>query len=69
MLDLSCKENEKLANENNLFLTQIDQYSHQIGELNNIINHKVSIINSLKQKILLGNDKILNKSISCSEIW
>ena len=66
MLDLACKENEKLANENNLFRTQVDQYSHQIGELNTIIKHKDSIINSLKQENLLGNEKNLNKSSSCS---
>ena len=40
MLDLACKESEKLANENNLYRTQFDQYSHQIDELNTIIKHK-----------------------------
>ena len=67
MLDLSCKENEKLSNENNLFLTQIDQYSHQIGELNTIIKQK-DRINSLKQENLLSNENNLNKSSSHSEI-
>ena len=48
MLDLVCQENKKLKNENNLFRTQVYQYSHQIGELNTIINHKDSIINCFK---------------------
>ena len=67
MLDLACKENEKLTNENNLFRTQLDQYSRQIGELNTIIKHKDNIINNLKQENL-NNDKFLNKSSSCSMV-
>ncbi len=65
MLDLACKENEKLANENNLYRTQLDQYSHQIGELNTIIKHKDNIIANLKQENF-NNEKNINKSSSCS---
>ena len=65
MFDLVCKENEKLTGENNLFRTQVDQYSHQINELNTIIKHKDNIINNLKTETL-NNDKFLNKSSSCS---
>ena len=65
MFDLVCKENEKLTNENNLFRTQVDQYSHQITELNTIIKHKDNIINNLKAENI-NNDKFLNKSSSCS---
>ena len=65
MLDLAYKENEKLASENNLYKTQLDQYSHQIGELNTIIKHKDNIINNLKQENL-NNEKNINKSSSCS---
>ena len=65
MFDLVCKENEKLTNENNLFRTQVDQYSRQINELNTIIKHKDNIINNFKAESL-NNDKFLNKSSSCS---
>ena len=65
MFDLVCKENEKLTNENNLFRSQVDQYSHQITELNTIIKHKDNIINNLKAENL-NNEKFLNKSSSCS---
>ena len=67
MLDLACKENEKLTNENSLFRTQLDQYSRQIGELNTIIKHKDNIINNLKQENI-NNEKILNKSSSMSMV-
>ena len=65
MFDLVCKENEKLVGENNLFRTQVDQYSHQINELNTIIKHKDSIITNLKNECL-NSEKILNKSNSYS---
>jgi len=65
MFELVCKENEKLTNENNLYRNQIDQYSHQINELNTIIKHKDNIINNLKSENL-NNDKFLNKSSSYS---
>ena len=65
MFDLVCKENEKLTSENNLFRTQVDQYSHQITELNTIIKHKDNIINNLKAENS-NNEKFLNKSSSCS---
>ena len=52
MLELVCKENEKLTEENNLYKSQIDQYTHQIGELNTIIKHKDSIIYNLKSENL-----------------
>ena len=67
MLELVCKENEKLTGENNLYKSQIDQYTHQIGELNTIIKHKDSIIYNLKSENL-SNEKLLNKSNSCSLI-
>ena len=67
MLDLACKENEKLTNENSLFRTQLDQYSRQINELNTIIKHKDNIINNLKQENI-NNEKFLNKSSSCSMV-
>ena len=67
MLELVCKENEKLTEENNLYKSQIDQYTHQIGELNTIIKHKDSIIYNLKSENL-SNEKLLNKSNSCSLI-
>ena len=65
MFDIVCKENEKLTSENNVFRTQVDQFSHQISELNTIIKHKDNIINNLKKEYL-SNDKFLNKSSSCS---
>ena len=65
MFDLVCKENEKLTGENNLFRNEVDQYSHQINELNTIIKHKDNIINNLKLENL-NNEKLLNKSSSCS---
>ena len=65
MFDLVCKENEKLTSENNLFRTQVDQYSHQINELNTIIKHKDSIINNLKTEFI-NSEKLLNKSNSYS---
>ena len=65
MFELVCKENEKLTNENNLYRNQIDQYSHQINELNTIIKHKDNIINNLKSENL-NTDKFLNKSSSYS---
>ena len=65
MFDMVCKENEKLTNENNLFRNEVDQYSHQITELNTIIKHKDNIINNLKAENL-NNEKLLNKSSSCS---
>ena len=67
MLNLACKENEKLTNENSLFRTQLDQYSRQINELNTIIKHKDNIINNLKQENM-NNEKLLNKSTSMSMV-
>ena len=63
--DLVCKENEKLTNENNLFRSQVEQYAHQINELNTIIKHKDNLINNLKSENF-NTDKFLNKSISNS---
>ena len=65
MFDLVCKENEKLTGENNLFRNEVEQYSHQINELNTIIKHKDNIISNLKLENL-NNEKLLNKSSSCS---
>ena len=65
MFELVCKENEKLTKENNLYRNQIDQFSHQISELNTIIKHKDNLINALKSENL-NNDKLLNKSSSYS---
>ena len=65
MFDMVCKENEKLTGENNLFRNEVEQYSHQISELNTIIKHKDTIINNLKAENL-NNEKLLNKSSSCS---
>ena len=67
MFELLLKENEKLTGENNLYKNQVEQYIHQISELNNIIKHKDSIINNLKSENL-SNEKLLNKSSSCSMI-
>ena len=67
MYEIVSKENEKLTEENNLFKSQIEQYTHQISELNTIIKHKDSIINNLKSENL-SNEKLLNKSSSCSMI-
>ena len=65
MFDMVCKENEKLTGENNLFRNEVEQYSHQISELNTIIKHKDNIISNLKVENL-NNEKLLNKSSSCS---
>ena len=65
MFEMICKENEKLTSEINLFRSQVEQYSHQINELNTIIKHKDNIINNLKAEFL-NNEKYLNKSISTS---
>ena len=67
MYNILYKENEKLIGENNLFKSEIEQYTHQISELNNIIKHKDNIINNLKSENL-SNEKLLNKSSSCSMI-
>ena len=67
MLEMILKENEKLTEENNLFKNEIEQYTNQISELNNIIKHKDNIISNLKSENL-NNDKLLNKSSSCSMI-
>ena len=65
MFDMVCKENEKLTGENNLFRNEVEQYSNQISELNTIIKHKDNIINNLKVENS-NNEKLLNKSSSCS---
>ena len=65
MFEMICKENEKLTNEIHLFRSQVEQYSHQINEMNTIIKHKDNIINNLKTEFL-NNEKLLNKSISAS---
>ena len=65
MLELVCKENEKLTGENNLFRKEVEQYSNQISEFNTIIKHKDNIISNLKLENL-NNEKLLNKSSSCS---
>ena len=67
MYNILLKENEKLMGENTLFKNEIEQYTHQISELNNIIKHKDNIINNLKSENL-NNEKLLNKSSSCSMI-
>ena len=67
MYNILLKENEKLMGENTLFKNEIEQYTHQISELNNIIKHKDNIINNLKTENL-NNEKLLNKSSSCSMI-
>ena len=67
MYNILLKENEKLMGENTLFKNEIEQYNHQISELNNIIKHKDNIINNLKSENL-NNEKLLNKSSSCSMI-
>ena len=67
MYNILLKENEKLMGENTLFKNEIEQYTHQISELNNIIKHKDNIINNLKLENL-NNEKLLNKSSSCSMI-
>jgi hypothetical protein len=65
MFELVCKENEKLTGENNLFRKEVEQYSNQISEFNTIIKHKDNIISNLKLENL-NNEKLLNKSSSCS---
>ena len=65
MFELVCKENEKLTGENNLFRKEVEQYSNQINEFNTIIKHKDNIISNLKLENL-NNEKLLNKSSSCS---
>ena len=67
MLESLSKENDKLSEEKKLFKNQLDQYTHQINELNTIIKHKDSIIKNLKSENL-SNEKLLNKSSSCSMI-
>ena len=67
LYNIALKENEKLSGENNLYKNQIEQYTQQINELNNIIKHKDNIINNLKKENLT-NEKLLNKSSSCSMI-
>jgi len=63
--EILMKENEKLTGENSLYKSQVEQCNHQINELNNIIKHKDNIINNLKAENL-NNEKLLNKSSSCS---
>ena len=67
MVQILVKENEKLLGENTLYKNQIEQYTHQINELNTIIKHKDNIIGNLKSENL-SNEKLLNKSSSCSII-
>ena len=67
IIELMYKDNEKLVNQNNLNNIQIEQHSKQINDLNQIIQHKEILINSLKNKEV-ETEKILNQTNSQSVI-
>ena len=69
IIDLMYKDNEKLVNQNNLKDIQIEQNTKQIADLNQIIQHKENLINSLKaNKESEAEKTFLNKSNSPSII-
>ena len=50
IIQLMYKDNEKLTNQNNLNVIQIDQNTKQINDLKTILKHKENLINTLKTK-------------------
>ena len=68
IIELMYKDNEKLVNQNNLKHIQIEQNSKQISDLNQIIQHKENLINTLKNKEVEVDKIFLNKSNSLSVI-
>ena len=67
IIELMYKDNEKLVNQNNLNNIQIEQNTKQINDLNQIIQHKEILINSLKNKEVEA-EKLLNQTNSPSVI-
>ena len=69
IIELMYKDNEKLANQNNLKNIEIEQSTKQIENLNVLIQHKENLINSLKFKGEEKEKKLnLNKSNSPSSL-
>ena len=68
IIELMYKDNEKLVNQNNLKHIQIEQNTKQISDLNQIIQHKENLINTLKSKEVEVEKIFLNKSNSPSII-
>ena len=68
IIEIMYKDNEKLVTQNNLNLIQIEQNTKQINDLNQIIQHKENLINSLKTKEIESEKIVLNKSNSRSSI-
>ena len=68
IIELMYKDNEKLVNQNNLNHIQLEQNTKQISDLNQIIQHKENLINTLKNKEIETEKIFSNKSNSPSMI-
>ena len=64
VIQLMYKDNEKLANQNNLNNIQIEQNRKQINEMKIIIQHKENLINTLKSKEIEKEKAFFNNSNS-----
>ena len=64
VIQLMYKDNEKLANQNNLNNIQIEQNKKQINDMKIIIQHKENLINTLKSKEIEKEKAFFNNSNS-----
>ena len=64
VIQLMYKDNEKLANQNNLNNIQIEQNIKQINDMKIIIQHKENLINTLKSKEIEKEKAFFNNSNS-----
>ena len=64
VIQLMYKDNEKLANQNNLNTIQIEQNTKQINDMKIIIQHKENLINTLKSKEIEKEKAFFNNSNS-----
>ena len=64
VIDLMYKDNQKITEENNLNIHQIEQKNKEINDLKIIIQHKDNLISSLKSKEILTEKMFFNKSTS-----
>ena len=64
VIQIMYKDNEKLSNQNNLNIIQIEQNTKQINDMKIIIQHKENLINTLKSKELEKEKAFFNNSNS-----
>ena len=64
IIQLMYKDNEKLSNQNNLNVIQIEQNTKQINDLKTILKHKENLINNLKAKEIEKEKAFFNNSNS-----